>query len=100
MKTTTKARFSTHHLAPLRRVAETRKTSVSVVIESAITPYIEGQKQFPKMPHPGTVHTGFTINHEKMLKLKQIAGLNNLSWDEAVRYAVENFLAELGVYKE
>ena len=52
------------------------------------------------MPHPGTVHTGFTINHEKMLKLKQIAGLNNLSWDEAVRYAVENFLAELGVYKE
>lgn len=97
MKTPTKARLSSRHLAPLRRVAETRKTSVSAVIEDAITPYVSGKKKFPKMSQSGEVHTGFTIDHYKMLELKNIAAQSNISWDEAVRYAVESYLEELGV---
>lgn len=97
MKTVTKARLSTSHLAPLRRVAETRKTSVSAVIRAAITPYVLGKKKFPKMSQPGTVHTAFTLDHDKIVELRSIAVQSNISWDEAVRYAVESYLEELGV---
>ena len=96
MKVVTKVTLSNQHMPPLRKIAQTRSTSVSAVIESAVTPYLAGKKKLPKMPKAGNVATGFTMEADMIEAFKTLAEQHNMSWNEAVRYAVENLVNELG----
>lgn len=96
-KTVTKAQFSSKQLVLLRKVATTRDKSVSSVIEDALLSYISAGKTLPRFPRAGGPFCGFTLDTECLHKLKSMCEDSNLSWNQAVRFIVEDYINTLGV---
>lgn len=95
-KTVTKAQFSSKQLALLRKVATTRDTSVSSVIEDALLSYINAGRTLPYFPRAGGPFCGFTLDTECLHKLKSMCEDSNLSWNQAIRFIVEDYISIVG----
>ena len=94
MKVQTRLRLSKTTLTHVKDVATFEQVSVSEEVRRALEPYLAGVKKLPKMPPPGEIATTCVLEHDDVLYLQQIAGEANFSVDEALRYAIQEYLHE------
>lgn len=91
-KPITKAQFSLEQMRDLRQKAESQSTSVSSIIEDAVKAFLKEGKSLPKLPKAGSPFCGFTLDQRYLTKVKAMSEESNLSWNQAIRYIVEDYL--------
>lgn len=94
MQTTVRMRISEEMKGDLQRSANKNRSSVSKEVREALAMYIDGKKELSATQGHTLKNTTFVCDAEDLLKFKDIAKEAGISFDEAVRTAIAEYLSE------
>ena len=94
MQTTVRLRISEEMKIALQRSANKNRSSLSKEVREALSIYIDGKKKLSSTPGQVFKNTTFVCDSDDLLKFKDIAKEANISFDEAVRIAISEYLSD------
>lgn len=94
MQTTVRLRISEEMRCDLQRSANKNRSSISKEVRDALALYIDGKKKLSSTPGQVLKNTTFVCDSDDLLKFKGIVKEANISFDEALRIAITEYLSE------
>lgn len=94
MQTTVRMRISEEMKSALQRAANKNRSSISKEVREALAVYIDGKKKLSATAGHTFKNTTFVCDSDDLLKFKDIVKEANISFDEAVRIAIAEYIGE------